>query len=66
MNKENPLWGAPRIHGELLMLDYNLSQSTVSYYMPKKSPRSKQTWLTFLHNHFLNIIVHIQYIIEHY
>ena len=56
MSKENPLWGAPRIHGELLMLGYNISQSTVSYYMPKNTPRSKQTWLTFLHNHLKETI----------
>lgn len=48
---ENPLWGAPRIHGELLKLGFNVSQATVSSYMPKKKKQSGQTWLTFLHNH---------------
>lgn len=48
---ENPLWGAPRIHGELLKLGFDVSQATVSSYMPKKVKQSGQTWLTFLHNH---------------
>ncbi len=51
MAKENPLWGAPRIHGELVKLGFNVSQSTVSSYMPKKKKQSSQTWITFLHNH---------------
>src|SRR5271169_1779593 len=51
MSKENPLWGAPRIHGELLKLGFELAQSTVSMYMiPLRGPPS-QTWRTFLHNH---------------
>ena len=48
---ENPLWGAPRIHGELLKLGFDVSQATVSSYMPKKVKQSGQTWLTFPHNH---------------
>lgn len=50
MAKENPLWGAPRIHGELLKIGFDISQATVSSYIPKKERRSGQTWLTFLHN----------------
>ncbi len=47
----NPLWGAPRIHGELLKLGFDVSQSTVSTYMVRgRHPRS-QGWLTFLRNH---------------
>lgn len=48
---ENPTWGAPKIHGELLKLGYELDQSTVSRYMgrPRKPP--SQTWRTFLANH---------------
>ena len=56
MSKENPLWGAPRIHGELLMLGFKVSQSTVSYYIPKKTHPSGQSWLTFLHNHLKETI----------
>ncbi len=51
MSLENPLWGASRIHGELLMLGFEVAQSTVSKYMarPPKSP--SQSWKTFLRNH---------------
>ena len=35
MSSENPLWGASRIHGELLMLGFEVAQSTVSKYMAK-------------------------------
>ena len=47
----NPLWGAPRIHGELLKLGIEVAQSTVSKYMPKGGPACGQTWWTFLWNH---------------
>ena len=50
MSRENPTWGAPRIHGELLMLGFEVAQSTVSKYMPQGGPRS-QGWKTFLRNH---------------
>jgi len=53
MSMENPLWGASRIHGELLMLGFEVAQSTVSKYMgrvrPSKPP--SQSWKTFLRNH---------------
>jgi len=51
MCSDNPLWGAPRIHGELLKLGFEISQSTVSKYMPRRPPNSDQSWKTFLHNH---------------
>jgi transposase InsO family protein len=52
MSLENPLWGAPRIHGELLKLGFELAQSTVAKYMVKRRPGGAgQTWKTFLHNH---------------
>ena len=51
MSAENPLWGAPRIHGELLKLGFSLSQSTVSKYMLPRRGRPTQSWLTFLRNH---------------
>ena len=51
MNKENPLWGAPRIHGELLKLGFQVAQSTVAKYMVKRGGPPSQGWRTFLHNH---------------
>jgi transposase InsO family protein len=50
MSSENPEWGASRIHGELLMLGFEVAQSTVSKYMVQGGPRS-QGWKTFLRNH---------------
>ncbi|MBC8403423.1 MAG: transposase [Candidatus Marinimicrobia bacterium] len=49
--EDNELWGAPRIHGELLKLGFEVSESTVSTYMPKKNKQSNQNWKTFLRNH---------------
>src|SRR5262245_38437749 len=51
MATANPLWGAPRIHGELLKLAINVAERTVSRLMPKRRPRPSQTWRTFLANH---------------
>ncbi len=51
MSWENPLWGAPRIHGELLKLGFDVSQSTVSRYMPRRPRDPGQRWKTFLANH---------------
>ncbi len=50
MNKENPLWGAPRIHGELLKLGLQVAQSTVAKYMVKRRGPPSQGWRTFLRN----------------
>jgi transposase InsO family protein len=51
MSAENPLWGAPRIHGELLKLGFEIAQSSVAKYMVNRcSPRS-QGWRAFLRNH---------------
>ena len=50
MARENFLWGAPRIHGELLMLGFTVSQATVSRYLPAPSRRPTQSWRTFLRN----------------
>ena len=46
-------WGAPRIHGELLKLGFNVSEATISRYMPRRKPdpQKMRRWLTFLHNH---------------
>ncbi len=51
MSADNPLWGATRLHGELLKLGFDISQATVSRYMPKRPPNPNQTWKTFLRNH---------------
>ncbi len=45
------LWGAPRIHGELLKLGITVSERTVSRYMPGRMNAPSQTWRTFLTNH---------------
>jgi hypothetical protein len=50
MSQENFLWGAPRIHGELLKLGFDVSQATVSRYMPRRSYPPSQSWRTFLRN----------------
>ena len=51
MAAENPLWDAPRIHGELLKLGLELAQSTVSNYL-RREPRPRgQAWKTFIENH---------------
>ena len=53
MAAENPTWRAPRIHGELLMLGYEVSERTVSRYLPKRpsDPDKIKQWKTFLRNH---------------
>ena len=56
MSLENPLWGAPRIHGELLKLGFQVAQSTVAKYMVNRRGRpSGQSWWTFLRNHMPEI-----------
>jgi len=49
--RANPLWGAPRIHGELLKLGIKISQATVGRYMPWRPKAPSPTWRSFLHNH---------------
>ena len=51
MSRDNPLWGAPRIHGELLMLGIEVAESTVARYMTKRQGPPSQGWKTFLRNH---------------
>jgi len=51
MSVENPLWGAPRIHGELLKLGFQVAQSSVAKYMVKRRGPPSQGWRTFLRNH---------------
>jgi hypothetical protein len=51
MSADNQLWGAPRIHGELLKLGFEIAQSSVAKYMVKRSWPPSQGWRTFLRNH---------------
>ena len=51
MSIENPLWGAPRIHGELLKLGFDVAQSSVAKYMVKRRGPPSQGWRSFLRNH---------------
>src|SRR5262245_33669569 len=56
MAAANPLWGAPRIHGELLKLGIEVGERTVSRLMPKRRPQPSQTWRTFLVNHVRDLV----------
>jgi transposase InsO family protein len=56
MSDANPLWGAPRIHGELRKLGITVSQSTVAKYMGRRRPSPSQTWRTFLANHIGQVV----------
>ena len=51
MSQANPLWGAPRIHGELLKLGIAVSQATVGRYLPWRPTVPSPTWRSFLRNH---------------
>ena len=51
MSRENPAWGAPRIHGQLLMLGIEVAQSTVAKYLARRDRPTSQGWKTFLRNH---------------
>jgi hypothetical protein len=51
MSMENPLWGAPRIHGELLKLGIDIGQTSVAKYMARRRGPPSQGWKTFLRNH---------------
>ena len=51
LSAENPLWGAPRVHGELLKLGYDVAEATVAKYLVKRPPSPSQSWPTFLRNH---------------
>src|SRR5215475_10115728 len=56
MSNANPLWGAPRIHGELLKLGIEISQATAAKYMLRRRKPPSQTWRTFLENHLQKIV----------
>jgi transposase InsO family protein len=56
MTEAKLLWGAPRIHGELLKLGIEISERTVSRLMPEQRKRTSQTWRTFLDNHLKELM----------
>jgi putative transposase len=56
MSLANPLWGAPRIHGELLKLGIEVSQTTVAKYMARQRKPPSQTWRAFLNNHMQQLV----------
>ena len=56
MCRENPGWGAPRIHGELLKLGIDISETSVSKYMVRGRKPPSQTWRTFLDNHLKQLV----------
>jgi len=56
MASENPTWGAVRIHGELLKLGFEVSEATVSRYMPHRPKQPSETWRSFLRNHAQDIV----------
>jgi putative transposase len=56
MSRENPLWGAPRIHGELLKLGIDIGETSVGKYMVRHGKPPSQGWKTFLENHVKSIV----------
>ena len=56
MSRENPTWGAPRIHGELLKLGMDIGESSVTKYMLRCRKPPSQTWRTFLDNHLSQLV----------
>lgn len=56
MSRENPGWGAPRIHGELLKLGVDIGETSVSKYLVRRRKPPSQTWRTFLQNHLQSLV----------
>jgi putative transposase len=56
MSRDNPLWGAPRIHGELLKLGIAVGETSVSKYMVRHRKPPSQTWRTFVDNHIRTMV----------
>ena len=56
MCRENPTWGAPRIHGELLKLGIDIGETSVSKYIVRGRKPPSQTWRTFLENHVAQLV----------
>jgi hypothetical protein len=57
LSRENPLWGAPRIHGELLKLGIDIGETSVGKYMVRHRKPPSQTWRTFLENHVKTMVL---------
>src|ERR687898_885385 len=56
MSRENPIWGAPKMHGELLKLGIEIGETSVSKYMLRRRRPPSQTWKTFLENHVKSMV----------
>jgi putative transposase len=56
MSEANPLWGAPRLHGELLKLGVDIGETSVSKYMARHPKPPSQTWRTLLENHLRDLV----------
>ena len=56
MSRDNPIWGAPKIHGELLKLGIDIGETSVSKYMVRRRRPPSQTWKTFLDNHVKSMV----------
>lgn len=56
MSRENPMWGAPRIHGELLKLGIEIGETSVGKYMVRHRNPPSQSWRTFLDNHVQSLV----------
>jgi transposase InsO family protein len=56
MSRENPIWGAPKIHGELLKLGIEIGETSVSKYLVRRRRPPSQTWRTFLDNHVKSMV----------
>jgi transposase InsO family protein len=56
LSRENPLWGAPRIHGELLKLGIVVGETCVGKYMVRHRKPPSQTWRAFLENHLKTVV----------
>jgi hypothetical protein len=57
MSRDNPLWGAPCIHGELLKLGIDIGETSVGKYMVRSRKPSSQTWRTFPENHVKTMVL---------
>jgi hypothetical protein len=62
MSRNNPRWGAPRIHGEWLTLGIEITEPTVAQYMVRQRKPPSQTWRTFLQNH-VNSLVSVDFFV---
>jgi hypothetical protein len=60
MSRENPLWGAPHVQGELLKLGIEIGETTVAKYRVRHRKPPSQSWRTFLNNH-VNALVSVDF-----